>query len=176
MSAAPDRRSAARGAAAALLALALLAVAGPAPAQDRAMVDAVLAQLAAFGRGDWPAAYGFASSAIQAQFGLDAFREMVTRGYAPIARSARATVRRVERLGPGQGLVAVRIDGQDGDAIEAVYEMVYEGGAWRVNGVVARPAAPGVPVRGTPAPGGPGPEPDRAARVGGTSGAPPPES
>ncbi|HZS34233.1 MAG TPA: DUF4864 domain-containing protein [Methylomirabilota bacterium] len=173
MSDAPDRRSAARGAAAALLALALLALAGPASPQDRAMVDAVLQQLAAFRRGDWAGAYAFASSAIQAQFGLDAFREMVTRGYAPIARSARATVRRVERLGPHRGLVAVRVDGQDGDAIEALYEMVDEGGAWRVNGVAARPVDPGVPARGTP---GPGPEPDRAARVGGRSGAPPPES
>ena len=54
--------------------------------QKAAMAQTVLDQLAAFRRGDWEAAYGFASAFIQAQFPPDAFREMVTRGYAPIAQ------------------------------------------------------------------------------------------
>jgi hypothetical protein len=135
----PDRRT---------LIAALLLVAGAAAAQPRdpepAMVQTVLDQLAAFRRGDWTAAYGFASSAIRAQFGPEAFREMVTRGYAPIARSASATVRRVEVLDPRRGLVELRVEGQDGERIDALYELVEEQGAWRINGVLARPAEPGV--------------------------------
>jgi hypothetical protein len=141
----PDRR---------MLIAALLLVAGAAGAQPRdpgpAMVQVVLDQLAAFRRGDWPAAYGFASSAIRAQFAPDAFREMVTRGYAPIARSASATVRRVDVLDPRRGLVEMRVEGQDGERIDALYEVVREPGGWRINGVLARPAEPGVTASAPP--------------------------
>jgi hypothetical protein len=111
------------------------------------MARTVLDQLAAFRRGDWAAAYAFASSAIQAQFGPEAFRAMVTRGYAPIARSVSVTVGRVETLDGRRGLVEVRVEGDDGEAIDALYELVEEQGAWRVNGVVTRPVERGTTAR-----------------------------
>jgi hypothetical protein len=134
------------------LAVLLLAAAGSAQPRDQgqAMTQTVLDQLAAFRRGDWTAAYGFASSAIQAQFGPEAFRVMVTRGYAPIARSASATVSRVEALDGQHGLVEVRVEGENGDTIDALYDLVEEQGAWRVNGVVTRPVERGSTARVEP--------------------------
>jgi hypothetical protein len=134
------------------VALLLLAVAALAQPGDpgRAMAQAVLDQLAAFRRDDWATAYAFASSAIQARFGPEAFRAMVTRGYAPIARSTSATVGRVETLDGRRGLVEVRVEGENGETIDAFYELVEEQGAWRVNGVVTRPVERGTLARAGP--------------------------
>ena len=142
-----------------LLALSLWSL-GPARAEApdaegpaAAMAQTVLDQLAAFRRGDWAGAYAFAAEPIKARFSLDAFREMVTGGYAPIARSARGTVRQTEVLDPQHGLVEVRVEGQDGQVIEAVYELVEEQGMWRIAGVLARPVEAEV-TAGVPAPPG----------------------
>jgi hypothetical protein len=144
--------------------LLLLAVAALAQPGDpgRAMAQAVLDQLAAFRRGDWATAYAFASSAIQARFGLEAFRAMVTGGYAPIARSTSATVGRVEALDGQHGLVEVRVEGENGETIDALYELVEEQGAWRVNGVMTRPVTRGTTAR--VGPDRPSPEPPHAWR------------
>jgi hypothetical protein len=114
-----------------------------AEAQAVAMTQAALDQLAAFRRGDWGAAYGYASAAIQARFPPEAFRQMVTGGYAAIARSARGTVLRTEVLDARRGFVELRVEGQDGETVDALYELVEESGAWRINGVVTRPVAGG---------------------------------
>ena len=131
------------------MALFLLVAAASSQSGDpqRAMAQTVLDQLAAFRRGDWAAAYAFASSTIQAQFGPEAFRAMVTSGYAPIARSASATVGRVDALGGQRGLVEVRVEGENGETVDALYELVEEQGAWRVNGVVTRPVERGTTAR-----------------------------
>ena len=110
-----------RGSARSALGLAFLALAATAAGQGgdprAAMTRTVLDQLAAFRRDDWATAYTFASSTIQARFGLEAFRAMVTSGYAPIARSATATVleggggRRRPRAGGGAGRGRERRDG-----------------------------------------------------------------
>jgi Domain of unknown function (DUF4864) len=107
------------------------------------MARTVLDQLEAFRRGDWATAYGYASSAIQTQFPPEAFRAMVMGGYAPIARSVSATVSRTEALDAQHGLVEVRVEGENGETIDALYELVEEHGAWRVNGVVTRPVERG---------------------------------
>ncbi len=111
--------------------------------QAAAMQQTVLDQLAAFRRGDWTTAYSFASQAIQGQFTPDAFREMVSRGYPAIARSASATVLRTEIADPARGYVEIRVEGQNGQRIDALYELIDEQGAWKVNGVVAKPAERG---------------------------------
>jgi hypothetical protein len=80
---------------------------------------------------------------IQGQFTLDSFREMVSRGYAPIAQSAAATVLRTEVVGAARGYVAVRVHGQNGQTVDALYDLVEERGAWKVNGVVTKPAERG---------------------------------
>ena len=104
------------------------------------MTRTVLDQLAAFRRDDWATAYTYASATIQARFGLEAFRQMVTSGYAPIARSARVTVSRVDVVDTGLGFVEVRVEGANGETVDALYELVDEQGIWRINGVLTRPA------------------------------------
>ena len=146
-----------------LVALALVLGTVPAAAQSAApqvtaMTRTALDQLAAFRRGDWNAAYGYASAAIQAQFTPEAFRQMVTGGYSAIARSARGTVLRTEVLDARRGFVELRVEGQDGETVDALYELVEEFGAWRVNGVVTRPTAGGPTAsRGTAPRGAPRP-------------------
>jgi uncharacterized protein DUF4864 len=136
-----DRRR--RRSAAHAVGLALLPLAGTAAGQGadpRAdMARTVLDQLAAFRRDDWAAAYAYASVAIQSRFDLEAFRQMVTGGYAPIARSATATVSHVEVVDPSHGRVEVRVEGTNGETIDALYELVGERGQWRINGVLTRP-------------------------------------
>jgi hypothetical protein len=126
------------------------------------MTRTVLDQLAAFRRDDWTGAYAFASASIQAQFGPEAFRAMVTQGYAQIARSRAATVGRVESLDSHHGLVEVRVEGENGETIDALYELVEEQGAWRVNGVMTRPVTRGTTAR--VGPDRPSPEPPHAWR------------
>jgi Domain of unknown function (DUF4864) len=125
------------------LGLVFLLVAAPVAGQGadpRAeMTRTVLDQLAAFRRDDWAAAYTYAASAIQARFGLEAFRQMVTSGYAEIAHSLRATVSHVEMVDPDHGLVQVRVDGANGQTVDALYELVDEQGSWRIEGVLTRP-------------------------------------
>jgi hypothetical protein len=138
------RSKASRLEAAALLLLALgLPAAAQTPEAEQqvaAMTGTVLDQLAAFRRGDWTSAYGFASAGIQARFAPEAFREMVTHGYAPIADSARATVLGTAIVDPERGYVEIRVEGRDGETIDALYELVREQGAWKIDGVLARPA------------------------------------
>lgn len=133
-----------RGSAGSALGLALLALAGTVAGQGTdpraAMTRTVLDQLAAFRRDDWATAYAYASSVIQARFGLEAFRQMVTSGYAPIARPAGATVSRVEVIDATRGFVEVRVEGANGETVDALYELVDEQGSWRINGVLTRPA------------------------------------
>jgi hypothetical protein len=115
--------------------------------REAAKARTVLEQLDAFRRGDFGAAYGFASDAIREQFTLEEFRQMVTAGYAPIARSVRGTVRRAVLVDAGRGLVEVRVEGQGGQTIDALYEMVDEQGQWRINGVLTRPVDEGPTAR-----------------------------
>jgi hypothetical protein len=138
-----------------LVLLALTGVGAQPADQGAAMTRTVLDQLAAFRRDDWVSAYAFASSGIQTQFAPEAFRAMVTQGYAPIARSRTATVSRVEALDSQRGLVEVRVEGENGETIDALYELVEEQGAWRVNGVLTRPVERGTTASadaGRPAP------------------------
>ena len=132
------RRSAARAVGLALLTVAATAAGqGADPRAD--MARTVLDQLEAFRRDDWAAAYAYASATIQSRFDLEAFRQMVTGGYAPIARSTTATVSHVEVVDPSHGLVEVRVEGANGEMIDALYELVDEQGQWRINGVLTRP-------------------------------------
>ena len=141
------------------LGLALLLIAMPAAGQGAdpraAMTQTVLDQLAAFRQDDWAGAYGYAASAIQAHFPLEAFRQMVTSGYAEIAHSLRATVSHVEMIDAAHGLVEVRVDGANGGTVDALYELVDEQGSWRIEGVLTRPVDGATASRT----GGPAPHP-----------------
>jgi Domain of unknown function (DUF4864) len=123
-----------------LVVLALAASAVGQGADPRAeMTRTVLDQLAALRRDDWAAAYAYAASTIQARFGPEAFRQMVTSGYAEIAQSVRATVSHVEMIDADHGLVQVRVDGANGQTVDALYELIDEQGSWRIQGVLTRP-------------------------------------
>jgi hypothetical protein len=116
---------------------------GDAERQAAAMIRTVLQQLEAFRRADWAAAYGFASSSIRARFTPEAFREMVTGGYAPIARPLQSWVLATRALDAQHGLVEIRVEGQNGETVDALYELVEEQGVWKIGGVIARPVPQG---------------------------------
>jgi hypothetical protein len=104
-----------------------------------AATEPVLKQLESFRRGDFDTAYTFASEAIRRQFDRTAFERMVTASYPEIARSVFAVVAEGELAPNGKVYLVLKIRGANGVSIEAVYELVTEGGDWRINAVVARP-------------------------------------
>jgi hypothetical protein len=109
------------------------------PSLETAAVEPIFRQLEAFRRNDYDAAYAVASAEIRRLFDRHAFEQMVRHGYPEIAESIRARVADT-RLGPdGRAYIRLKIRGANGQHVEAVYEMVHEGGAWKINGVVARP-------------------------------------
>ena len=128
------------GSAISLLLMAAVATAQPTGTLGDA-TRVALRQLDAFRRGDFDAAYGFASSDIRQMFDRQAFERMVRGGYPEIARSISGVVTdgRVEPGGPA--LITLVIQGANGHTIEALYELVWEDGQWRINGVVTRPDA-----------------------------------
>jgi len=138
----------ARGLALAGMVLALLLLplwAGAARAQAeqhsaKAAVEPVVRQLEAFRRDDYDTAYTFASEEIRAQFDRPSFEVMVRRGYPEIARSTSAAVTGTELRPEGLAYVTVKIQGANGQTVEALYELVWQG-TWRINGVATRPAS-----------------------------------
>jgi hypothetical protein len=123
--------------------LASLLLAGGAAAQRDPDTDeagrVVLQQLEAFRRNDFEAAFGFASRTIHGMFDTARFEAMVRSGYPEIARSVRANIDGSKRGDAGELYLFLHVHGENGRAVEAVYEMIKEGGAWRINGVVTRP-------------------------------------
>jgi len=94
-------------------------------------------QLEAFRRGDFDAAYAFASANIKQIFDLPTFETMVRRGYPEIAQSTSALVTGGD-VG-ADGHVRLTIHGANGRSVDAVYDMVQEGPDWRIDGVATRP-------------------------------------
>ena len=126
-----------------ILTVMLLAWATAVPAQVDPDAEAagrvVMLQLEAFRRGDFDAAFGFASAEIHEMFDRGRFETMVRGGYPEIARSVSAIIDGSERGPGGRIYLLVRVRGANGRGIEAVYEMVREDRGWRINGVVTRP-------------------------------------
>jgi hypothetical protein len=113
------------------------------PGNVEAAADPVMRQLEAFRRGDYELAYSFASSEIRQRFGRPDFEQMVRAGYPEIARSVSAVVFDRQQASNGHVYLRIKIRGANGNAIEALYEMVWERDGWRINGVVTKPD-PGV--------------------------------
>ncbi|MGH7383740.1 MAG: DUF4864 domain-containing protein [Candidatus Rokuibacteriota bacterium] len=127
------------------LALTLLPLCASAWAQaDKADVrgaaEPVVKQLEAFRRDDYDTAFTFASAEIRTQFDRQSFEVMVRRGYPEIARSTFAAVTKTEVTPDGPAYVTVKIRGDNGQSIEALYELVWQDG-WKINGVATRPDA-----------------------------------
>jgi len=107
-------------------------------ADAKAAAEPVVKQLEAFRRGDFDTAFTFASAEIRTQFNRQSFEVMVRRGYPEIARSIFAAVARTELAPDGSAYVTVKIRGDNGQSVEALYELVWQDG-WKINGVVTRP-------------------------------------
>ena len=127
----------------ALLSLCASAVAQADKTNPKSAAEPVVKQLEAFRRGDFDTAFTFASGMIKAQFDRQAFETMVRGGYPEIARSTFAAVMKTELESPGLAYVTVKIRGVNGQAVEALYELIWEEG-WKINGVATRPDAAGV--------------------------------
>jgi hypothetical protein len=127
----------------AALALALLALAGTAAAQqsalsdtDRAAIrDIIGRQVEAFRRDDGDAAFGLASPMIQGMFGSpDVFMDMVRQGYRPVYRPRAFDFREIVELN-GQPTQKVHVIGPDGRPVTAFYPMTQlPDGTWRIDG------------------------------------------
>lgn len=120
-------------------ALVLMAAAAHAQSDEKAASEPVLRQLEAFRRNDYDTAYTFASTEIRQLFDRPAFERMVRDGYPEIADSVRARVAGRRIGADGHVYLLMKIRGANGRQIEALYDMIQEDGAWRINGVVARP-------------------------------------
>lgn len=124
--------------------LTLLVCAGAAAAQAekdaKAAAEPVVKQLEAFRRDDYDTAYTFASEEIRAQFDRRGFETMVRRGYPEIASSTFVLVTKTELRSEGLAYVTIKIRGSNGQAIEGLYELVWQSG-WKINGVATRPDA-----------------------------------
>jgi hypothetical protein len=105
----------------------------------KAAADTVLAQLDAFRRDDYDAAYAFASETIRQVFDRAAFERMVKTGYPEIARSRSAAVEQAAVASNGHAYLILKIRGTNGTHIEAIYDLVWETDRWKITGVVARP-------------------------------------
>ncbi|MEX2221138.1 MAG: DUF4864 domain-containing protein [Candidatus Rokuibacteriota bacterium] len=115
------------------------AQAGKADAKTAA--EPVVKQLEAFRRDDYDTAFTFASEEIRTQFDRQSFELMVRRGYPEIARSTFVVITRTELAPDGSAYVTVKIRGDNGQSIEALYELVWQRDGWRINGVATRPDA-----------------------------------
>jgi hypothetical protein len=124
---------------AAVLALWPAAVAAQAEADAKDAGGVVMQQLDAFRQDDFDTAYTFASTEIHQLFDRPRFEQMVRTDYPEIARSTSAVIDGTRRGDSGQLYLFLRIRGANDCVVEAVYEMVREGGSWRINGVVTRP-------------------------------------
>ena len=127
----------------AVVSLCTSAVAQADKTNPKSAAEPVVKQLEAFRRGDFDTAFTFASGMIRAQFDRQAFETMVRGGYPEIARSTFAAVTKTELETPGLAYVTVKIRGVNGQAVEALYELIWEEG-WKINGVATRPDAAGV--------------------------------
>jgi len=123
----------------------LLLVLGAIPARAQApediggAIEVVMQQLDAFRRDDFDTAYTFASREIKHVWDRNGFEAMVRRGYPEIAHSTHAFVAHARRSPSGHLYLGVKIGGANGNTIEALYELIWEDGRWRINGVVTKP-------------------------------------
>jgi hypothetical protein len=116
----------------------LTAVATPAPGAAVDPADVVMEQLDALARRDPRAAYELCSTGFRTGHHPVSLARMVERKYPEIATSVAALVLDQYRRSDGW-YVRMRVTGANGKTVQALYRLVQEEGAWRVDHVVARP-------------------------------------
>jgi len=110
----------------------------PAKAADRtAAISSIQAQLKAFGRDDYKTAVMYQSAGLKKNFpSPEAFRAMMVRTYPEFAHFKSVTFGPAQSDATGAHLaILAAIIGQDGVKVRAVYLMVREAKAYRVEGV-----------------------------------------
>ena len=99
--------------------------------------DLVLRQLAALRAHDYAAAYALASAELRRHFSRGEFEWMVKRAHPELAGSAYAFVVRISEA-DGYLYVTAKVHGRNGHDVEALYEVVRENGALKVNALSSR--------------------------------------
>ena len=114
------------------------------PAERTAAINAIQAQLKAFGRGDYKAAIVYQSSGLKRNFASpEQFRAMIMHVYPEFAHSKRAVFGPAQSDAAGAHLVIpTAVTGTDGITVHAVYLMVREGKSYKVEGVAGGEVTP----------------------------------
>jgi putative lipoic acid-binding regulatory protein len=122
-----------------LLGVALAVVAAAARGDDdtREAAAVVMRQIEALRAHDFAGAYALASRELRRNFSPNEFEWMVKRAHPEVANSTQAFVVRTHEKG-GFVYVTVKILGRNGKHIEALYEIVREGEALKVNALSSR--------------------------------------
>lgn len=102
---------------------------------EQELMNVIEAQLGAFRKDDYPAAYKYAAAAVKAQFPLPAFERMVRQGFPYIAQSSSAQFGVILDNGE-QAVVNVTISGRTGRSRHYQYIMQRESGVWRIGAVI----------------------------------------
>jgi hypothetical protein len=97
----------------------------------------VMRQITALRARDFAAAYALVSRELRRHFSRSEFEWMVKRAHPEVASSTRAFVVRTHEAG-GYLYVTVKIQGTNGKNVEALYEVVREGGVLKVNALSSR--------------------------------------
>ncbi len=104
-------------------------------AQRSQAAAAIRAQLDAFKRDDWEKAATFQSQGLRRNFGTTAqFRAIIETNYPQFAKYKSITFDAARAVGDNVEM-QIRLTGQDGVKLRAVYLMVKERGGYRVAGV-----------------------------------------
>ena len=133
-------RTSARGVALVACLLGVLGgVAGGARGEDDSQGAAavVMKQIEALRAHDFAGAYALASRELRRNFSRSEFEWMVKKAHPEVANSTHAFVVRTHETG-GFVYVTVKIHGRNGKNIEALYEIVREGDALKVNALSSR--------------------------------------
>jgi hypothetical protein len=102
-------------------------------------VGAVQAQIEAFQRGDFDAAYALNSIGLRSVWERRSWERMVRTAYPEIA--APLDVRVLDTFERPEGWYSLlRVVGRNGRIVDAVYKLIREDGAWKVDAVVTEPA------------------------------------
>jgi hypothetical protein len=97
----------------------------------------VMRQIEALRARDFSGAYALASRELRRHFSRNEFEWMVKRAHPEVASSRNAFVVRT-RQADGFVYVTVKIEGRNGKHVEALYEIVREGDALKVNALSSR--------------------------------------
>ncbi len=127
------------------------------PAERKAAVSAIQAQLDAFRKGDFSTAIRYQSEGLKRQFPSPAaFRQMMQTEYPAFLHFRSVTFRGARTPdGGGHLFVLVLLQQADGSLTRAVYLMVREGSVYRVDGVGGGEGPGGGPGPGFNGMGGP---------------------